>query len=341
MRFVALALLASCTEYDLSGESDDPKGNPREEDTTATTDTDTTVDSGTTGGGTVTDTDEPGPDDTTPAGRIDIVLVMDVAYWYDCYRVELPERTVELVNALFDSGADLAISIVSYDDYAVDGNWWIAYGGLPYTLNLQMSTSRDQVLAAASALEFTWGGDGPGTGYEALLQATTGRGYDQDCDGSYGSETDIKPYTAGSADAFGGGVNGLRDSSVPGTGSVAGVGFREGSTRVLVVFAENSMRDRADGHDVPSGTCLGVAGRSDAADALNAMSAKLLGVNAYEFQDEDSELQLQLEDLADRTSSKIDRDQDGARDDLAVLSGSWDWPATAVIVQAIWDLAGA
>jgi hypothetical protein len=332
MRFLALALLATCSDYDLSGKGDEPQGGRRPEDTT-TPDTDRPEDSGTTGGGTVTD-----PGETVPEGRVDVVLVIDVAYWYDCYRVELPTRAVELVNALFDSGVDVAVSIVTYDDYNVDGEWWVAYGGVPYTLDLQMTTSREQAVAAAGGLEFNWGGDAPGTGYEALLQATTGRGYDQDCDGGLDRDNDIKPYKADSADAFGGGVNGARDSSVPGTGSLAGVGFREGSKRVLVVFAENEMRDRADGHDVPSGACLGVAGRSDAADAVNAIDAKLLGINAYEYQDEDATLQLQLEDLADRTHSKIDADGDGARDDLAVLSGSWDWPATGVIVAGIWDL---
>ena len=74
---------------------------------------------------------------------------------------------------------------------------------------------------------------------------------------------------------------------------------------------------------------------------FRGVTAKFLGVNAYEFQDEDHLLQEQLVDLADSTGSKIDSDGDGARDDTAVLSGSWDWPATSVIVAAIWDLARA
>ncbi|MFZ5478971.1 MAG: hypothetical protein ACOZNI_19530 [Myxococcota bacterium] len=337
MRFLVLAVLASCSDYDLSGNNDDPKGgrDPRD---SATPDSDTIVDSGTTGTGGTTDTDDPDTD-TVPDGKIDVVLVIDVAYWYDCYRVELPTRTQELVTALFDSGANVGVSIVTYDDYAVDGEWWVAYGGVPYVLDQQLSTSKDQVNAVAGGLEFNWGGDGPGTGYEAMLQVATGRGYDQDCDGNFDADNDVKPYKADAGDAFGGGVNGVRDSSVPGTGSTPGVGFRDDSKRVVVVLAENSFRDRAYGNDVPSGTCESAASRSDAIAALNDAGAKFLGVNAYEYQDEDPTLQEQMEAVADGTSSKIDKDNDGARDDVAVLNGSWDWPATPVIVRAIFDLA--
>ena len=117
--------------------------------------------------------------------------------------------------------------------------------------------------------------------------------------------------------------------------------FREDSKRVVVLFSENAFRDRDQGHTMPQDTCFDAASRLDAAASVRSLGAELLGVNSYEFQDSDPTLQEQFLDLVDRTGSKIDADGDGLEDDPAVLSGSWDWPPTAELVDAIWDLAGA
>ncbi len=326
--------LLSCSDYKLGGKNDHPPA-PEDSDPhhvdTSVSDTD---DSPSETGGVPT-----GDSGEHPDGRIDVVLIMDVAYSYDCYRVELADRTAELITALFDSGADIAVSIGSYDDYNVEGQWWVAYGGVPFRLEQQLTTDKATALAAAARLEFTWGGDGPGTGYEAILQSMSGRGYDQDCNGTFDSSTDIKPFNASPSDAFGGRTSGSANASVPGTGTQVGVGFRSGSRKVVVLFAENSMRDHAEGNDLPTGACLGAASQTDAVDAMTNADARFLGVNAYEFWDIDTVPQEQLEALATRTSSHIDADGDGAKDDLAVFGGDWDWPTTARLVSAIWDLA--
>lgn len=327
--------LVACSDYSLGGKDEHPKpqedSDPIPVDTSVSDTEDSPAETG------VVPTDDTAVEH--PAGKIDVVLIMDVAYSYDCYRVELADRTSELINALFDSGADVGISIGTFDDYNVDGEWWVAYGGVPYKLEQQLTTDRATALASASRLEFTWGGDGPGTGYEAILQSMNGRGYDQDCNGGFDSSTDIKPFNANPSDAFGGGAAGYANSSVPGTGTQVGVGFRSGSKKVVVMFAENSMRDRAEGHETPTGACLGAASQSDAVDAMTNSDTKFLGVNAYEFWDIDAVPQQQLESLANRTSSHIDVDGDGAKDDIAVFGGDWDWPTTAKLVSAIWDLA--
>ncbi len=279
------------------------------------------------------------PDDEVPDDKVDVMLIIDIAYWYDCYRVDLNVDGGQLVDALFDSGADVAVGVATYDDYMVDGEWFQAWAGYPYTLPTQLTTDRSRAKNAMTSLEFQWGGDDAGDGYEAIVQAALGNGYDQDCDQKYDEYYDIKPFKANGADAFNGKVSGLNDSSATGTGSEAGVGWRSGSKRVIAVFAENLMRDRNEGHTVPSGACPGAASRSDAESGLRSAQAKFLGVNAYEYQMEDPRLQDQLEAIASNTGSKIDKDGDGNEDELAVLSGSWDWPATNVIVKAIWDLA--
>lgn len=338
-----LLALLSCSDYDLGKRNEEPHDRPPLDsngqviDTSSTTDTLPGTDSGT-----VTD---PGPDtDTTPqeeppSGKIDVMLIIDVAYFYDCYHADLPVNTNALVRALFASGADVTIGIATYDDYQVDGEWFAAWGGVPYKLEQQLTTDESRLQTAAGGLELEWGGDGPGTGLEAIVQTLTGVGYDQDCDGNFDGDTDIRPFDARAGDVFGGSVTGSEVSSTPGTGTQNGVGWRENSKRIIVVLAENALRDREEGHEIPSGTCTAVGTRSAAIDDLQETETKFLGVNAYEFQDEDDTLQRQLEDLVRSSSSKIDSDGDGARDDVAVLSGSWDWPATATLVAAIWDLA--
>ncbi len=69
------------------------------------------------------------------------------------------------------------------------------------------------------------------------------------------------------------------------------------------------------------------------------MGGKVLGINVYEYWASDGSLQGQLNELAEATSSYIDRDGDGAKDDPAALYGSWDWPDIGTVVDAMWDLA--
>ncbi len=345
-RLLPLLALAACSDYDLGKATDEPAERDRPDsdappvDTSAATDTAPPGDSGTVvvpDTGEDTDTDPPVVD--VPDGKIDVVLIVDEAYVYDCYHADVATHTNDLVAALLDSGANVAIALASFDDYQVSGEWWAATGGLPYTLLQQLTTDRSLLLAAASGLSLEWGGDGPGTGLEALVQATSGEGYDQDCDGRFDATTDVRPFNARASDAFGGGVTGSAVSTTPGTGPRAGVGFRDGSKRVVVLLAENTFRDRAEGHGLPTGSCAASGMRTTAIDALVAAEASFLGVNAYEFQDIDPALQGQLEEIARSTGSRIDADHDGAIDDVAVLSGSWDWPATDVVKDAIFDLA--
>lgn len=334
-----LILLAACSDYKLNsqpqpeagGDGGDATGGDGE--TGELTDTSSGDDSG---GG----TSVPPDDEDVPEGRVDIVLLIDVAYFYDCYHADLAMRTGQLVDALFDSGADVAIAIASFDDYQVSGEWFAAWDGVPYVLQQQLTTDRSALATTAAGLELEWGGDGPGTGFEAIVQATGGKGFDQDCDNSFDSDTDIRPYKATGSDAFGGAVTGTQVTTTTGTGTTPGVGFRTDSSRVVVLITENALRDRSYGHEIPAPVCPGVATAADAGDAIKNIDAKFLGINAYEFQDIDTTPQEQLEDLATRTNSKIDYDGDGARDDLAVMYGDWDWPAIPAVVAAVWDLVG-
>lgn len=336
MRTIPLLLLVGCSDYDLS-QGTKPSGNPggRGDSFAPESDSGAVVDSAETGG-----RDTGLPAEPVPEGKVDVVLLIDVAYIYDCYHAELATETAALVEALLDSGADVAIGIASFDDYMVDGEWYTAWGGVPYTLGTQITTDRGRLLAAAGDLSLEWGGDAPGTGYEALLQATEGKGYDQDCDGKVDAENDIQPFQDSKSDAFGGKAGGAYNSGVPGTGSEGGMAFRKGSKRVVVLVTENGLREAKYGDAMPSGTCPAGADKSDAVGGLTAVGAKFLGVNAYEFWDVDQKPQEQLEALASQTSSKIDKDGDGKKTDLAVFGQDWNWPPTPTLVTAIWQLAG-
>lgn len=341
---MTLLLLLSCSDYKLSG---DPKGNAddggRPEDGGGESDggggdsgwTPTDPETGDGGAG-----DGGAGDGGASAKMIDVVVIVDVAYSYSCYHPDVDLRVQQLAEELWATGHDVAMAVATYDDYAVSGTWWARTGGTPYTLVQQMTTDIERVRTTASTLSMEWGGDGPGSAYEAIVQSIKGTGYDMDCDGRYDSETDVKPWNARSDDAFGGGVAGVEDSGVPGTGSRSGVGFREGAERVVILHVDNSIRDRDYGDDLPSGACLGSATATSAAAAITSVDAHFIGINAYEFQDEDGTPQAQLRALAINVGALWDEDGDGVASDIAVQSGSWDWPEAHQTVEMILQMVG-
>jgi len=269
--------------------------------------------------------------------KVDIFLLVDTAYSYSCWHPNIPSFVDQLVTELFSRYDNMALGFGIYDDYNMSG--WNASGGVPFRIAHQISTDSDSIRSAASGLSMIYGGDAQGSGYEALYQAATGLGYDQYCDGSYDSSTDIQPFVTDSSDAFGGAVSGSYSDTVEGTGDKPGVGFREGALPVFFFAADNRVRDATYGDAMPSSTCDVAASFDHAVEAINDMGGKVLGINVYEWWASDSTLQGQLNELAEATDSYIDRDGDGAKDDPAALYGSWDWPAISTVVDALWDLA--
>ncbi len=340
LRLIPALLALACSDYNLGT---DEKGNarpdrPGDSAETSTGDTapgesdGTSTDSGNTSG----DTEDSAP----PAGQFDFVFLLDVAYNYDCYHPDLQTKIPALIDAIEATGVDAAYAIATYDDYNVDGEWYSAWGGHPYTVLTQLTTDAARAKAVMAGVEMTWGGDAAGSAFEAVSQAMLGLGFDQACDGAFDTTRDIRPYIGSSGDAYGGAAGSARDSSTPGTGAIPGVGLREGSTRIVILSVDNVIRSRSYGHTMPSGACFDAASDRDAEDALRAQGAQILGVNVYEFWDEDPTPQTQLTSFVGRVGSKIDADGDGSKDDVAVLGGSWDWPATEVTMKAIGDLAG-
>ena len=163
--------------------------------------------------------------------------------------------------------------------------------------------------------------------------------FDLDCDGVFDPSTDIAPFVSERDDAFGGAADGVHDGSVQGTGDRPGVGWREGATRIVILGADNSIRDPDLGHPMPEGTCFEPADKALAVEAFTTSDTRFLGVNVYEWQDGDPELQIQLENFARATDSWIDQNGDGIEEEPAVLYGSWNWPSIMEVLEAIEDLA--
>ncbi|MDP6934162.1 MAG: hypothetical protein QGG40_14650, partial [Myxococcota bacterium] len=266
--------------------------------------------------------------------KVDVFIVLDTAYSYSCYHPDLPSFIEDMVDAVFPAYDNAAVGFGTYDDYTD----WAATGGHPFKLRHQVSTDQNSVKLAAAGQSMVYGGNGYGSAYEALFQSVTGVGYDNSCDGTYDDSTDIQPFIPDSTDAFEGSAMGSYDDTIGGTGDVPGVGWRTGANKVVILAADNTIRDPDSGHDVPSAGCFDPPGLAKAAEAAIEANIKVLGVNVYEYQSSDNTLQQQLEDLAVASDSFLDRDGDGTYDDPAVLYGSWDWPSTSEVTGALESL---
>ena len=268
---------------------------------------------------------------------VDIFLLVDTAYSYSCYHPRIPDFLEQLVEHLLLVYDDLALGFGVYDDYRQAG--WAAADGVPYKMVHQISTDGDSILEEAAHHNMSYGGDAAGSGWEALYQAATGIGYDHNCDTTFDSTSDIKPFLAEETDAFGGECGQSFDEEVEGTGKRKGVGFRPGSLPVFMIAADNHIRDEAQGDPLPEGACHGAATFDDAVSSIRGLRAKSLGINVYEYWSTDDTLLDQLTELAVATGSYIDKDDNGSKDDPAVLFGSWNWPPIEDVVDALWDLA--
>lgn len=267
----------------------------------------------------------------------DIFVLLDTAYSYSCYHPDLESFIEELTDALFEEFDDIAIGFGTYDDYRY-GSSWASTNGHPFEMQHQVSTDAESVALAARGQQMVYGGDAPGSAFEALYQSARGPGFDQGCDTYFTTNDDVRPFHQEESDAFGGNVSGTYNERVEGSGTRGGVGFRRGASPIFLLAADNTIRDSDAGHPVPEGSCGTPAGFSSAVSAIDSINGRVLSMNVYEWQSTDDTLQNQLLSLAHATGSYIDTDDDGEKDDPAVLYGSWDWPEMDDILSAIAQL---
>ena len=250
--------------------------------------------------------------DTSAFRSLDFAYLLDTTCSNGDELTTLAETFPDIADALDNSGLTTRTAgLATFDDYAYKSFGSAFSSDKPFELRAQQSDDLGVMQDALNATPIHGGSDSPEAGMEALYQALAGGGYDQDCDATYDSSTDVKPFVSDAADPFGGAAGQLYNFTDPSTGMVGGMGFRADATvRVLVYGTDNYMRDPSAGYPSPGG-CPGDAGAEDVAAAALASDVYLVG---FAWQ---SSLPLeQMKALADATGSVADLDGDGLDDPL-------------------------
>lgn len=206
---------------------------------------------------------------------------------------------------------DLAFGVVDFNDYAWGTLGYSVASDKPFRLQQQITTQTSETQAALNQLFIHDGGDYPESSLEALYQALTGDGFDQNCDNTYDALTDVPPFLPHAGDAFGGGVAGIAEAGLPGSGTLGGAGFRDGSVPILVYTTDNYLRDSDNPaiFDLPP-LCSDPAGLSDVVAAAQSASARLIGIGT------DAVPITQMNALAQQTGSVADITGDGVAENL-------------------------
>jgi hypothetical protein len=208
----------------------------------------------------------------------------------------------------------VSFGVATFDDY----NFGAFGSGLdkPF-FNLQQQTTDSARVQTTLDTEVAihGGGDWAESAFEALHQALTGNGYDQDCDGAYDGADDVRPLIANVGDAFGGGVTGIYDALTPGGGDEGGMGYREGSRRIIVFGTDAPMRD-PDGADGSPGGCPFDAGSVAVTETAIVQGVMVVPIAV------NSGASDQMTDLCDATGSLADVDGDGVLNPAIVVWNS-------------------
>jgi len=189
------------------------------------------------------------------ATRLDVQLLVDAS---GSFAGEIANLKLTLGNIVVPGlrrrVADLAMGVARFADFPV-----LPYGNandVPYELMSPISTDFNRVGRAVLSLDMPLmvGGDGPESWSEALFQIASGQGYA----GPF--RTAIAPFVP------------PRDT--PAGALPGGVGFRLGSARVVVAITD------APAHEPHSysPTLPGTRSTDDAAQALRAVNARLIGI---------------------------------------------------------------
>jgi len=261
----------------------------------------------------------------------DIAFLIDTTCSMSSTAQAVANEFSDIVDELEDVLPAAQFGLATHDDYAY-GNFG-SPPDKPFILLQQMTDDVDNMQSSLDGIQIHGGNDGPESAMEAVYQAATGAGYDQDCDGSYDTSTDVKPFIAVPEDPFGGGGGQVYDSTDDSTGQLGGFGFNDYALPIIIEATDNFFRDPENGYQSPGG-CPQDAGFSDVVSAIGDLGAYLISVATQ------STLGVpQMEDLAEATGSTADTDGDGVANDLLV----YEWTGSdddfrESIVNAIADL---
>jgi hypothetical protein len=242
----------------------------------------------------------------------DIALLLDTTCSMSSTATSLAMGFETVAGDLAASYPDLTFGLGTFDDY----NYGTFGSGLdkPFILRQQQTDDTARLAGVLAGIEIHSGADGPESGHEALVQAATGQGYDQGCDGAFESRDDVRPFLSSPLDAFAGLELGAGDLS--GLGTVGGMGFREGVLPIFVLATDNELRDPGAGYDSPGG-CLFDATSPDAVAAMAALDGRFIGIAANMWGEQG---RIQMETLAEETGTFADMDGD-----LVSLPAVFEW----------------
>lgn len=249
--------------------------------------------------------------DLGAAGTLDVAVLLDTTCSMGAVINSLSFSNMSTEVASIES--DLAVGYATYDDYPY-GSYGSSGIDRPFQLRQQLTQDWTELTNAHRSVSLHSGGDAPESTYEALYQALTGAGYDQDCDASYDASTDVKPFLASPSDPFGGGGGEAGNSSTA-LGTEGGVGFRSRSNRLIVYITDNYFRDPDSGYGSPGG-CPQDAGSGEVHAYTSADGWWYYGISTG-----GSVPLAQMNALADATNSLADLDGDG---DTERMVESWD-----------------
>ena len=269
---------------------------------------------------------------TLDVSLVDIAFLLDTTCSMSSTASAVASEYSTIVSELATAIPDAQYGAATFDDYAYGSFGYTSSGDKPFILRKQITDNTAAVQATFSGVSIHYGGDGPESGMEAVYQAASGAGYDQNCSRTYDGGTDVPPFIADPLDAFGGSTEAY-DPTVTGGGTIGGFGFRDYALPVIFYATDNYMRDPEAGYGTPGG-CPSDAGYSDVVAAVTDIGARLIGLGART-----STPVAQMNTLADATHSLADTDGDGVADDRLVFT--WTGSSSSfrsTVVNAIQDL---
>jgi hypothetical protein len=265
----------------------------------------------------------------------DVAFLLDTTGSMSSTAIAVASEYSNIVSDISSAISDAEYGVATYDDYAYGSMGSTSCGDKPFELRRQITSDMAAVQSILSSISIHCGADGPESSMEAIYQAASGDGYDQDCNGSYDSSTDVRPFLADSTDPFGGAGGEFWSPSYSGGGPIGGFGFRDYALPVIFYATDNYLRDPDAGYATPGG-CPVNAGGADVAAAVTGIGARLIGLGT------NSTPISQMNTLADTTGSLADTDGDGVTDDRLVFT--WSGSSSAfrtTVVGAIQDLVNS
>ncbi len=255
----------------------------------------------------------------------DIMFLLDETGSMQGTLDDVADNFIDVAGEINSLIPDLTFGVASFDDYnytppGLDPGYGYGSGDdLPFKRRQQQTTDLSAAQSALASLVAGGGDDWTESTIEALYQAATGAGYDQDCDGIFDPGTDVQPFVTSPTDAFNGNVIGTFNSGVTGTGSLGGNAFRPGAVPILVYSSDATVRNAFPPYgegpkgSMPPTGCDPDASAPMLSSALSDINAKAIGVAAVT-----SDPVSAMEMVAGFTDSWLDLNGNGSAD-----AGEW------------------